>query len=130
MDILLKHLINKNIISENSKITKLSKGLSGAKIFGISGVKGDFILKNYDNDTEDIYKAGEKEYTFYSISNALNLKYLPTVRYTEKHEALGIIILLKKYREITIAEWDLPRQLMAADIIAQLHGKSEFLLIN
>ena len=41
---------------------------------------------------------------------------------------MGILILLKKYRDIAIVEWDLQRQLLAADIIAQVHSKSDFFI--
>jgi len=125
-DVLLKHLVSKNVMDEHAKIHKLNKGGSGASIFEINGAYGDFILKNYD--MEAIQKLGEKEYNFYTVSNNFNLKYLPKVIYTEKHNTLGLLILLKKYRDIAVAEWDLPRQLSAADIIAQIHSKSAFFI--
>ena len=126
MDNILKYLVNKKVVNENAKINKLNKGGSGANLFEINCSGGDYILKHYD--TEAILKLGEKEYTFYNISNNFDLKYLPEVIFTEKHEDMGIIIVLKKYKDIDVAEWDLARQQTAADIIAQIHSKSDFFI--
>jgi len=123
IDLLLEHLKHSNIIDKGATICKLDKGGSGASLFEINSVCGDFILKNYD--TVAMQKLGIREYNFYTASSNLDFKYLPEVIHAEKHKTLGILILLKKYRDIAIAEWDLPRQLSAADIIAQVHSKSD-----
>ena len=125
MENILKHLVAKNIIDTNTKIRKLSKGGSDANLFELNCANGDYVIKNYGIVTA--YKLGsENEYQFYRLSNDLNLTYLPKVIYIEKHDELGIIIVFKKYKDISVAEWDLSHQQAIADIIAQIHSKSDF----
>ena len=126
---LFRHLVSNGIIDNNAKMNKLNKGGSGAILYEINSVNGNYILKNIHIDQDSfLLKSSEKEYGFYSISNEFDLNYLPKVIYTEKNDCLGIIIVLNKYTDIQRHEWNLKRQLSTVDIIAKIHSESDFFI--
>jgi serine/threonine protein kinase len=125
------YLIREDVFKNITSFTKVDRGGSGALLFDVVDNGQAYIVKMTGKDLYDNDKIAEQclnEYNFYSISNNFNLSFLPKVKYVDRDNPIGTIIVLKRYRHIQRQEWTLARQLQAFNIGAKLHSLSDKLI--
>ena len=99
---------------------ELSTGASGAKVV----TTGDAVIKIVDcKQIKDpsLYKMAVREYVFYKSAQSIKFTHLPEVLFMDDFNDC-FILGLKRYKPLTIGEWNTEYQLMAADLCAQIHA--------
>lgn len=105
----------------DDEVRAISTGASGAMVYGTEKM----IIKVIDRaarGNEDLIKQGEWEYRFYQNRERVPFAYLPEIMGIQEVENRYLVIVLRRYRALSLAEWTIPYQRMAADICARLHS--------